>query len=85
MFSNDVPPGLHFLPVLDPKSAEFAEMFGSFLSSKDERTNILALPEPDVRIFIEIIDRVCSSQISSGTRSDDFISGYEGVPSCTIR
>jgi hypothetical protein len=45
------------------KSAEFAEMFGSFLSSKDERTNILALSEPDARLFIEIIDRVCSSRM----------------------
>jgi hypothetical protein len=28
------------------------------LSSKDERTNILALSEEDARLFIEIIDRV---------------------------
>jgi len=48
-------------------------MFGSFLSSKDERTYILALSEPDARIFIEIIDRVCSSRMSSGACSNDFI------------
>jgi hypothetical protein len=42
----------------NPKSKEFEELFRSFLSSKDERTNILALSEEDARLFIEIIDRV---------------------------
>ena len=37
---------------------EFAELFRSFLSSKDECANILALSEEDARLFIEIIDRV---------------------------
>ena len=59
-FSNNVPPGLHYLPPLDPRSEEFVELFRSFLWSKDERTNILALAEPDARLFIELIDRVCS-------------------------
>jgi len=53
-----VPPGLHYLPPLNPRSDEFIELFGSFLSSKDERTNILALSEEDAKLFIEIIDRV---------------------------
>ena len=38
------------------------ELFRSFLSSKDERTNILALSGEDGRVFIEIIDWVCSSR-----------------------
>ena len=53
-----MPPGLHYLPPLDPKSEEFAALFLSFLSSKDERTNILALSEEDAKLFIEIIDKV---------------------------
>ena len=56
-----MPPGLHYLPPLHPKSDEFVELFRSFLSSKDERTNILALSEEDAKLFIEIIDRVCFS------------------------
>ena len=67
-----MPPGLHYLPPLDPKSPEFAEMFRSFLLSKDERTNILALSDPDARLFIEITDRVYSSQMTFGARSDFF-------------
>ena len=58
-----MPPGLHYLPPLNPKSKDFAELFRSFLSSKDERTNILALSEDDARLFIEIIDRVHFSRI----------------------
>ena len=65
-FSNNVPPGLHYLPPLDPKKEEFLELFRSFLSSKDERTNILALSEEDARFFIEIIDRVCFSRTFTG-------------------
>ena len=68
-FSNNVPPGLHFLPPLDPKSEEFLELFRSFLSSKDERTNILELSEEDARLFIEIIDRVCFSRTVYGVCS----------------
>ena len=64
-----MPPGLHYLPPLDPKSEEFLDLFRSFLSSKDERINILALSEEDARLFIEIIDRVCSSRTFSGVCS----------------
>ena len=64
-----MPPGLHYLPPLDPKSEEFVDLFRSFLSSKDERTNILALSEEDARLFIEIIDRVRSSRTFSGACS----------------
>lgn len=56
-FSNNVPPGLHYLPPLDPKSEEFLDLFRSFLMSKDERKTILELSEGDARIFIDIIDR----------------------------
>ncbi|KAF9648265.1 kinase-like protein [Thelephora ganbajun] len=68
-FSNNVPPGLHYLPPLDPKSEEFAELFRSFLMSKDERTNILALSDEDARLFIEIVDRVCSPRTFPGACS----------------
>ena len=64
-----MPPGLHFLPPLNPKSEKFAELFRSFLLSKDERTNILALSEEDAKLFIEIIDRVCFSGTFSGACS----------------
>ena len=53
-----MPPGLHYLPPLDPKSEDFVVLFRSFLLSKDERTNILALSEEDAKLFIEIIDKV---------------------------
>jgi hypothetical protein len=64
VFSGDAPPGLHYLLPLDPKSEEFAELFRSYLMSKDERTNILALSEEDAKLFIEIIDRVRSLEHS---------------------
>ncbi|KAF9781244.1 hypothetical protein BJ322DRAFT_1111962 [Thelephora terrestris] len=57
IFSNNVPPGLHYLPH-DPKSDGFLDLFRSFLLSKDERKAILALAEEDAKVFIEIIDRV---------------------------
>ena len=66
-FSNNASPELHFLLPLDPKSAEFAELFRSFLSLKDERVNILALPEEDAKLFIEIIDRVCFHRTAFGS------------------
>ena len=58
-----MPPGLHFLPPLDPKSEEFAELFRSLLSSKDGRKDILALSEGDAKVFIEIVDRVRSLEL----------------------
>ena len=42
------------------------------MSSKDERTNILALSEGDARLFIEIVDRVCSSRTFIGASSFNF-------------
>ena len=65
-FSNDVPPELHYLPPLNPKSKEFLDLFRSLLLLKDERTTILALSEEDAKVFIEIIDRVCYSRMFSG-------------------
>ena len=57
-------PELLYLLSLDPESKEFEELFRLFLSSKDDRTIILALSEEDaLRISIEIIDRVHSSRI----------------------
>jgi len=53
-----VPPGLHYLPPLNPKSEEFGELFQSFLSSKGERECVLALYEEDAELFIEVADRV---------------------------
>ena len=79
-----MPPGLHYLPPLDPRSEEFVELFRSFLSSKDERTNILALAEPDARLFIELIDRVRSFRTFFGTCLVIFVPGYEGIPSFAI-
>ena len=61
-----MPPGLHYLSPLDPKSEEFVELFRSFLSSEDERANILALSGEDARLFIEIIDGVRFSRTFSG-------------------
>ena len=81
-FSNNVPPGLHYLPHLDPRSEEFVELFRTFLSSKDERTNILALAEPDAKLFIELIDTVRFRMFFGACLA--FIPGYEGVPSFTI-
>ena len=78
-----MPPGLHLLLSLDPQSAEFLELFGSYLSSKDERTNVLALSEPDTKLFIEIVDRVCPPRVSFGPMI--LIFGYEGAPSRAIR
>ena len=60
---------MHYLPPLDPRSEEFLELFRSFLTSKDERKTILELSEDDAKVFIEIIDRVCSSRIPSGAGS----------------
>jgi len=57
---------MHYLPPLDPKSEEFVELFRSFLSSKDGRTDILALSDEDARFFIEIIDRVRFSRTFLG-------------------
>ncbi|KAF9781280.1 kinase-like domain-containing protein [Thelephora terrestris] len=54
IFSNNVPPGLHYLPP-DPNSEGFLNLFRSFLLSKDERTAILALSEEDAKVFIGII------------------------------
>lgn len=59
-----MPPGLHYLPPLDPESSEFAELFQSFLSSKAGRSDILALSEEDAKLFVEIIDRVRFSRTS---------------------
>jgi hypothetical protein len=59
-FSNNVPPGLHYLLPPNPESQMFLDLFRSFLSSRDERTTILALSEEDARTFIEIIDVVRS-------------------------
>ena len=84
-FSNDVPPGLHYLPPLNPRSEEFVKLFRTFLTSKDERANILALAEPDAKLFIELIDRVCSFRTVSVKCLVTFVPGCEGVPSCSIR
>ena len=61
-----MPPALHYLPPLDPKSDEFTNLFRSFLFSSDERKTILELSEEDARVFIEIIDRVCLLRTSCG-------------------
>ena len=79
-----MPPGLHYLPLLDPRSEEFVELFRSFLSSKDERTNILALAEPDARLFIELIDKVRSFRMFFDVGLVIFVPGYEGIASFTV-
>ena len=61
-FSNNAPPGLHYLLPPDPKSQKFLDLFRSCLSSRDERMTILALSEEDARLFIEIIDMVSFSR-----------------------
>lgn len=66
---------MHYLLPLDPKSQDFLDLFQSFMMSKDERTTILALSEEDAKIFIEVIDRVCSSRIVSGASSTSFSLG----------
>ena len=81
-FSNNVPPALHYLPPLNPKSVEFMNLFQSFLSSNDERKTILELPEPDAKVFIEIVDRVCSLECSWRLFIDS-APEHEGVPSFT--
>ena len=68
-FSNDAPPGLHNLPSLGPESEEFVQWFRSSLLSKDERTNILASSGGDAKLFIEIINMVCSPRIFFGGSS----------------
>ena len=81
-FSNNVPPALHYLPPLNPKSDEFTNLFRSFLLSNDERKTILELPEADAKVFIEVIDRVCSLD-GSWRLFIDFVPEHEGVPSFT--
>jgi len=71
-FSNNAPPGLHFLLPLNPRSEEFLELLRSFLSSRDMRTDILVLSEGDARVFIEIIDRVCFPRTFFGDCSSIF-------------
>ena len=79
-----MPPGLHYLPPLNPRSDEFVELFQSFLSSKDERTSILALSEEDAKLFIEIIDRVGVLWNIPRRPLTCFLSGREGIPGCTV-
>ena len=64
-----MPLALHYLPRLDPESKEFDRLFRSFLSSKEGRSDVLALSGEDARLFIEIIDSVRFSRTSFGTRS----------------
>ena len=68
-FSNDMPPDLYLIQSCDPKSEEFLKSFRSLLSSERESKHILALPENDARLFIEIVDKVCSSRTSFSARS----------------
>ena len=62
-------PALHTLLPLDPRSRRFAEVFQALLSSKDERTDILALSGKDAELVIEIIDRACLSRTFLGACS----------------
>jgi len=55
---------MHYLPQLDPESKEFDRLFRSFLSSKEGRTDVLALSGEDARLFIEITDNVRVSRTS---------------------
>lgn len=59
--SDDSPPALRLILSCDPKSEEFPGLFRSLLSPEGELNAILALPAKDARLFIEIVDRVCSS------------------------
>ena len=59
-----MPPGLHYLPPLDPESEEFLESFRRLLLSAEDRTAILALSQEDAKGFIEVIDGVRFSQTS---------------------
>ncbi|KAF9781372.1 kinase-like domain-containing protein [Thelephora terrestris] len=72
IFSNNVPPGLHYLPP-DPNSEGFLNLFRSFLLSKDERTAILALSEEDAKVFIGIIASVLRElQLDKGLKTIAF-------------
>ena len=60
---------IHLLLIRDPKSDDLTDLLRSFLSSSDERKAILDVPEEDAKVFLEIIDRVCSSSTFFGVRS----------------